>query len=514
MKGDTEYKHGHLPAGWVKATLREIAHLNPRLLEAEPNEDELVSFVPMAAVEAESGRMDPSSRRLWKEVRKGYTRFQEGDVLFAKITPCMENGKFAIAKDLFNGRAAGSTEFHVIRPKDGVDRKLLLYFLLRTSLRQDARIRMKGAAGQLRVPPEFLAEIEFPIPPVREQRRIVAEIEKQFTRLDAAVEALKRVRANLKRYRASVLKASCEGRLVPTEAELARREGRSYEPASKLLKRIVTERRAHWEADQLTKFRAAGKEPKDDRWKAKYKEPVAPNAVDLTSLPEGWSWASLEQLSAVFVDSAHRTPRYGSAGLPALGPRDVVYGVIDLESARVVDEKEFSIQTARRIPQAGDVVYSRELSYGWAALVPENLRVCLSQGMCLFRPHDSVLVSFLLQVLNGPPGRDQASKYATGSAHPHINLSDIKAYHIPLPPLAEQHRIIAESERRLSVIDELEMQVEADLKRADRLRQAILKRAFEGKLVPQNPEDEPASILLERIRAERGKPLSAAVTSR
>ena len=130
--------------------------------------------------------------------------------------------------------------------------------------------------------------------PSTEQHRIVAEIEKQFTRLDTAVAALKRTQANLKRYRASVLKAACEGRLVPTEAELARKEGRDYEPADRLLACILNERRAKWEADQLAKMQAQGKVPKDDTWKEKYQEPTGPDTTDLPKLPEGWVWASLD----------------------------------------------------------------------------------------------------------------------------------------------------------------------------------------------------------------------------
>ena len=133
---------------------------------------------------------------------------------------------------------------------------------------------------------------EIPVPPLPEQHRIVAAIETQFTRLDAAVAALQRVQANLKRYRASVLQAACEGRLVPTEAELARAEGRSYEPADQLLQRILQERRAKWEAEQLADMKAKGKVPKDDRWKSKYREPVKPDTSELPELPEGWVWAS------------------------------------------------------------------------------------------------------------------------------------------------------------------------------------------------------------------------------
>ena len=134
--------------------------------------------------------------------------------------------------------------------------------------------------GQRRQPTEHsISRFELKLPfrllaPKPNNESIVAEIEKQFTRLDAAVAALKRVQANLKRYRAAVLKAACEGRLVPTEAELARKEGRSYETGEQLLARILKERRAKWEADQLAKMHASGKPPKNDDWKKKYKEPA------------------------------------------------------------------------------------------------------------------------------------------------------------------------------------------------------------------------------------------------
>ena len=131
-----------------------------------------------------------------------------------------------------------------------------------------------------------------------EQHRIVEAIESYFTRLDDAVATLERVQRNLKRYRASVLKAAVEGRLVPTEAELARAEGRDYEPASVLLERILAERRRRWEEAELAKMKAKGKTPKDDKWKAKYKEPVAPDTSNLPDLPEGWCWATVEQLAS------------------------------------------------------------------------------------------------------------------------------------------------------------------------------------------------------------------------
>ena len=159
----------------------------------------------MKCVEEETGNLDATTERPWHEVKKGYTAFQDNDVIFAKITPCMENGKFAIARGLKGGRAAGSTEFHVLRPNERLAPHYLMHFLFQHHIRQDARMNMRGAAGQLRVPTDFFESLKIPLPPLPTQHRIVAEIEEKLSRLDAAQSALLRAQANLKRYRASVL---------------------------------------------------------------------------------------------------------------------------------------------------------------------------------------------------------------------------------------------------------------------------------------------------------------------
>jgi type I restriction enzyme S subunit len=171
------------------AELGEIVDVNP---PADARDDSLsCSFVPMAAVEEETGRLDPSARRTVGELRgRSYRPFREGDVLVAKITPSMENGKAAVASHLFGGIGFGSTEFHVLRPVAGVDAKYVLHFVLQRSFRAWARRNMTGTAGQLRVPARFLASVAIPVPPLAEQRRIVVAIEEQFSRLDASVDLL------------------------------------------------------------------------------------------------------------------------------------------------------------------------------------------------------------------------------------------------------------------------------------------------------------------------------------
>jgi type I restriction enzyme S subunit len=201
--------------------LGDVAQINPRFDKSSLADDVPVSFVQMASVGAADGKINVSIVRPFAEVKKGsYTPFKDGDVLFAKVTPCMENGKMAVARGLTNGVGFGSSEFHVLRPSDKVDAKYLYYFVSSQAFRKEAAGHMTGAVGLRRVPAAFLADAQLPLVPLDEQRRIVAEIEQQFSRLDDAVANLQRVKANLKRYKASVLKAAVEGRLTSGSYDL------------------------------------------------------------------------------------------------------------------------------------------------------------------------------------------------------------------------------------------------------------------------------------------------------
>jgi len=354
-----------------------------------------------------------------------------------------------------------------------------------------------------------VGDIPLPLPPLKEQYRIVAEIEKQFTRLDAAVAALKRVQANLKRYRASVLKAACEGRLVPTEAELARAENRSYEPADQLLARILKERRAKWEADQLAKMVAAGKPPTDDKWGAKYKEPTTADTSSLPELPEGWAWASLDQLIGYLRNGFSQKPD-AESGTPILRISAVRPMRVDLQDVRYLSGKPD--QYSEDLLNEGDLLFTR---YNGSPALVGVCGVVRSLTMPTAHPDKIIRAKmasagcesrFLEIVLNTGASREfLARRVRTTAGQSGVSGGDLRAIPVPFAPFREQSRVVSEAERRLSVIDELEATVEADLKRAGRLRQAILKRAFEGKLVPQDPNDEPASVLLERIKnAKRG----------
>jgi type I restriction enzyme S subunit len=201
-----------------------------------------------------------------------------------------------------------------------------------------------------------------------------------------------------------------------------------------------------------------------------------------TQRGKGWEKHPLVSVCALFVDSAHRTPKYQDEGIPALRPRDVVNGKLNLEGALRVSEEEYEIQSKRHKPSSEDIVYSRELSYGWATLLPKSPRVCLSQGMCLFRPSSKLDAAFLLYVLNGSLGREQATRAAVGAAHPHINLGDIKSYSIPVPPLDEQRKITRRLDKLSEATQRLASLYERKLAALEALKKSLLHQALTGEL--------------------------------
>ena len=345
---------------------------------------------------------------------------------------------------------------------------------------------------------EQVAKLPFRVAPLHEQRRIVEAIESYFTRLDDAVATLERVQRNLKRYRASVLKAAVEGRLVPTEAELARAEGRDYEPASVLLERILAERRRRWE---------------ETGGRGKYQEPVAPDTTDLPELPESWCWASLEALT-----SAVRVICYGilmpkehvPGGVLYVKVRDMRSGTLNVGALQRTTP-EIAAQFSRAALRAGDLLLAIRGTYGRVVDVPAELEGGnITQDTARLDLMKGCTSRYIKASLLSPPAQSYFKRVARGVAVKGVNIADVRATPIALPPTTEQLRIAIEAERLLSVSEAAERTAEQSIRRATRLRQSILKWAFEGKLADQDPSDEPASVLLERIRTETAARMASA----
>jgi type I restriction enzyme S subunit len=401
------------------------------------------------------------------------------------------------------GKAWVNNHAHVLRGIEGLtDNQYLTYALNHADYRGYANgtTRLKLTQGAMRRIPLRLA-------PINEQRRIVAKIDELFSDLDAAVAALERVRAKLKRYRAAVLQAAVTGKLT----EEWRAKHPDTEPASKLLDRVLAERRRKWEENQLAKFAAAGKTPPKG-WREKYVEPAFPDTVGLPELPHGWCWAMVGQVSEFVRYGSSAKASEDTVGVPVLRMGNIQDGSIDAGDLKYLpwNHAEFPDLLLRD----GDLLFNRTNSaelVGKSAVYHGNPNPCSYAsyliGVRMVRGCNPEFVGYYLNSWYGRAWIASVVSQQVGQAN--VNGTKLQALALPLPPQAEQGQVVAEVELRVSNATATGIQIENDLRRAVRLRQAILKRAFDGKLVPQDPADEPAEQLLQRIRAARnGQSLS------
>jgi len=347
------------------------------------------------------------------------------------------------------------------------------------------------------------ARIPIALPPREEQDRIVTAIEEQLTRLDAAVATLTHVQASLKYYRDLILRAACAGHLLPTEAELARERKRSYEPASEMLSRFCLE---HGKRTTGARSPAFGASRGGLRHTEKVDTSVPPSSSEITRiglLPEGWTWTTWNDAAArVTVGHVGRMKHeYVDHGVPFLRSQNVRENRFNPVGLLYISS-EFHRRLAKSSLHPGDLVVVRSGSVGTTCVIPESLGESNCSDLVIIKGPMAVDPRFGCYYMNSL-ARRHIRAGQVGIALTHFNTKSVAALPIPVPPKNEQYRIVEEVERRLSVVDELDVVVGVNLERAERLRQSVLKRAFEGKLAPQVPNDEPARTLLERIRAER-----------
>ena len=388
----------------------------------------------------------------------------------------------------------------IVRLRDQIDPSFVRWFIASPSQQRQINSIQVGVTRQA-LTKDMVLRFELPLPPFDEQKRIVAKIEELFSDLDAGESALRRAKANLKRYRAAVLKAAVEGKLT----EEWRAKHPAKEPASTLLARILKERRQKWEADQLAKF-AADKEPPKN-WKEKYVEQLPPVTTGLPELPADWCWASVQQVGSVQL-GRQRAPQHhsGQHMRPYLRVANVFEDRIDISDVMEMNFTPNEFETYRL--GYGDILLnegqSMELVGRPAIYRDEVPGACFTNTLVRFRVYDGVDTDYALRVFLAYLKNGRFQKIATITVNiAHLGAGRFSEIEFPLPPVAEQAAIIEEVDRHFSLIDAAEKAINLSLARASRLRQSILKQAFEGKLVPQDPKDEPASVLLERLQASR-----------
>lgn len=478
-----------VPKGWASAALSEVTEVIMGQSPPSSAYNDVELGLPFLQGKAEFGALRPTPVK-WCTAAKKVA--EADDVLVSVRAPVGPTNLSPTRCCIGRGLAA-------LRPLSGLVNRFLLYQI---RAREHELERLGHGVTFKAIRKKELTSWPTLVCPLPEQRRIVAKLEELFAKLDEGVAALKRAEANLERYRASVLKAAIDGMLT----EQWRRENPSEETGEELLRRILAERRKRWEAEQLAKFAAKGRKPPKN-WKAKYKEPVRPDTTELPELPEGWCWATVDQVS----DGVH----YGSStktspdrkGVPVLRMGNIQDGMLNLDNLKYLppDHSEFP----RLLLAAGDLLFNRTNS---AELVGKTAVYRGSPNPCSFasylirvrmqRPHLSEIVA---NALNGPHGRAWvASVVSQQVGQANVNGTKLRAFPFPLPPETEQGEIVRRSADAVDSITQSTAAINALwVLRAAVLRQSMLKRAFEGGLVPQDPADEPASVLLERIRAER-----------
>jgi type I restriction enzyme S subunit len=473
-----------IPWNWRWSQIAEIGVLSPRNEAPDTLE---ASFISMPLIAAEYGVANKHEIRPWGEIKKGYTHFAEGDVGLAKITPCFENGKSTVFRNLTGRIGSGTTELHIVRPLF-VDQDYILLFLKSPHFIEGGVPKMTGTAGQKRVPTEYFAHSPFPLPPLAEQRRIVAKVgelmalcdrleaarsEREATRDRLAAASLARLNApdpatfqddarfaldalpalttrpdQIKELRQTILNLAVRGKLVPQDSN----DGSVRLPP-------------------VRQFAAAS--GMDDE--------VFEQSRDSILLPNGWQIAPLARLSKHIVDCPHITPKWTDRGEICVRTNQLRPRSLDLSEPRYVSPETYLERIERLEPRADDILYSREGGIlGIACRVPRGVRLCLGQRLMLIRASAETRADFLEIVLNSPFITEIAKARTTGGAAPRVNMSTVRAYPIPLPPLAEQRRIIAKVDNLMSLCDRLE----AGLIIGDDTRRRLLDALLAESLAP------------------------------
>jgi type I restriction enzyme, S subunit len=410
-------------------------------------------------------------------------QFAPGDILVSKLGDPV--GKACEVPQQLQGGVI-SADIVRVRPDERLVAKS--YLVAAINSEQVARQFKRDTKGTTRprVNLNHVRELLVPVAPLAEQRRIVEAIEAHFTRLDAAVAALERVRAQLTRYRASVLNEAQSGKLVQMEST----------GVESLLKRLRAER--------------AFASKKQDRT-------IVPiGESDLPSLPKGWIWTSLDEIRQVerpIIYGIIKPGPHVPNGIPYVRVTEMKDGFIDVKALRRTSV-ERAAKFSRATLASGDLLISKDGTIGRVAIVPPELEGGnITQHVMRVPIHNYVNNRYVMWMVRSEHAQRWLTRETQGVALQGVNVEDFRRLPVPLPCRLVQEALVAEFERRISVADALAAEVDAVLKRCALLRQAILKMAFEGRLVPQDPADEPvriASAVAQKPRTVPRKPGRAA----
>ncbi|HGS4879153.1 TPA: restriction endonuclease subunit S [Vibrio parahaemolyticus] len=470
-----------LPKGWVNTQIGQVITLNEKLKGID---DEIeCGFVPMALMPTAYRGFVNFETKTWGSCKKGFTQFKDDDVLLAKITPCFENGKGGIVTGLPNGIGAGSTEYFVLRCIDELIQPQYLHaFVKSKKFMDDCEVHMGGSVGHKRVPKDYLLKYEIPLAPLNEQIRITNKLDSILAKVDKAQARLDKIPAILKRFRQSVLAAATSGELT--------KEWRAENPSA-TSEPILNE---------LSSFKF------DARTKKLVDKEIRPDEIS-TDLPSGWKWVRLCGITDVVSGVAKGSKtKEETVSLPYLRVANVQRGYLDLSEVKYIDVAQSKGENLKL--EKGDVLFNEggdidKLGRGW--VWEGQIEDCIHQNH-VFRARilSNKIQPKYLSFYGNESARDYFLREGTQTVNlANLNKTTLSLLPVPLPPEEEQVEIVRQVDRLLNKANKVEKQYLDAKARLDRLTQSILAKAFRGELVQQDPSDEPAEKLLERILAEK-----------
>jgi type I restriction enzyme, S subunit len=480
-----------LPSSWVWTTLYEIGEIGPRNVADDETDS---SFVPMQLISEKYGIPVEHEVKQWSEIKSGFTHFQEDDVVLAKITPCFQNGKSAVMRGLTEKFGAGTTELHVFRKlNQSVVPEYVLIYLKSPGFILEGIPKMTGTAGQKRITRDYFAGNPFPMPPLAEQHRIVAKVDKlmslcnqleqqtensitahqtlvetllttltnsanaeelqqNWARIETHFDTLFTTEHSIDQLKQTILQLAVIGKLVPQDP--------SDEPASVLLGKIYSER------DRLIEEEGLRTTAKNE----------IEQGEEYICKQSRWEYCRLGNL-AKFIDYRGRTPKKIESGVPLITAKNVRYGFISRDPQEFISEKEYESWMTRGFPKLGDILFTTEAPLGNVAIVDIEEKFALAQRVICFQFHESSIASFLKILIMSRPFQEQLSGQATGMTATGIKSAKLKEVPVPIPPLNEQQRIVAKVDELIALCDSLKTRITEAQTTQVHLANAIVEQA-------------------------------------
>ncbi|WP_319562879.1 restriction endonuclease subunit S [Marispirochaeta sp.] len=423
---------GDVPEHWeVKRTCFMLS-LNPSKKEIDYLSPETeLAFLPMEAV-GEDGTLRIDTKRPVYEVSSGYTYFSEGDVTFAKITPCFENGKGAIMRDLGTEYGFGTTELTVLRPGPKLHNEYLYFLTISRDFRKNGEAWMYGAGGQKRVPDDFVKEFQIGFPPLPEQQAIASFLDRETGRIDALIDKKKRLIALLKEKRSAMISRA-------------------------VIKGL----------DHSVKMKPSGVP-----W--------------LGDAPEGWEVLPIKRIvSTPVTDGPHETPEILDEGIPFVSAEAVRNNKIDFNKKRgFISEDDHRRFSLKYHPKRNDIYMIKSgATTGNLAIVETDEEFNIWSPLAVIRCHyEKSDPRFVLSAMNSREFQTSVQLFWSYGTQQNIGMNVVQNLVLPIPPLPEQQAIAAFLDRETEKIDSLVAKVETAIERLKEYRTSLISSAVTGKI--------------------------------